>query len=107
MKISRIFFFQFIPKILVKFFCSILFGKKLNFKIFFRKEYFSVNFFQKKFFLGTLFRKFSFHDEICYWNFLILNFFFSKEKIFQNFIFFRKNVRYLGKYVMINLYAYE
>ena len=47
--------------------------------MFFRKEFFSVIFFQNKNFLGTLFRKFSFHEKICFWNFLILNYFFSKE----------------------------
>ena len=58
--------------------------------MFFRKEFFSVNFFLNKIFLDTLFRKFSFHDKICFFNFLIWNFFFSKERIFQNFNFFRK-----------------
>ena len=58
--------------------------------MFFRKEFFSVNFFRKKIFLGTLFRKFSFREKICFWNFLILNYFFSKEIIYQNFNFFRK-----------------
>ena len=43
-------------------------------------------------FLGTLFRKFSFHEKICFRNFLILNFFFSNEIIFQILIFFEKNV---------------
>ena len=53
--------------------------------MFFQKELFSVNF------LGTLFRKLSFHEKICFWNFLILNYFFSKT-IFQNFNFFRKKI---------------
>ena len=53
----------------MKFFCNILFVKKINFEIFFRKE----------FFLGTFIRKFSFHEKICFWNFLILNFFFLKD----------------------------
>ena len=56
--------------------------------MFFRKEFFSVNFFGKKIFLGTLFRKFAFHKKICFWNFLISNYFFSKEIISQNFNFF-------------------
>ena len=60
--------------------------------MFFQKEFFSVNCFQKKIFLGTLFRKFSFHEKICFWNYLILNYFFLKEIIFQNFNSFRKNV---------------
>ena len=55
----------------MKFFCNILFVKKITFKIFLK-----VNF---KIFLGTLFRKFSFHEKICFWNFLILNYFFSKK----------------------------
>ena len=58
--------------------------------MFFPKEFFSINFVRKKIFLGTLFRKFSFHEKICFWNFLILNYFFSKEIIFQNFNFFQK-----------------
>ena len=36
--------------------------------------------FRKKIFLGTLFRKFSYHEKICFWNFLILNYFFIAEK---------------------------
>ena len=60
--------------------------------MFFQKEFFSVNLFRKKIFSGTLFRKFSFHEKICFWNFLILNYFFSKEIIFQNLNFFEKNV---------------
>ena len=56
----------------------------------FRKEFFSINFFRNKFFVGTLFRKFSFHEKICFWNFSISNYFFSKEIIFQNLNFFRK-----------------
>ena len=52
----------------VKFFCNILFVKKINFEMFLQ-----VNF---EIFLGTLFRKFSFYERICFWNFLILNFFF-------------------------------
>ena len=66
----------------MQFFCNILFVKKINFEMFVRKELFSVNFFRKKIFLRTLFRKFSFHEKICFWNFLILNYFFSKEIIF-------------------------
>ena len=58
--------------------------------MFVRKEFFSVNFFRKKFFVGTLFRKFSYHEKIGFWNFLILNYFFSNEIISQNFNFFRK-----------------
>ena len=81
MKISRIFFFQFFRKNFVKFFCNIVFVKKLNFKMFFRKEFFS----------GTLFRKFSFHEKICFWNFLILNFFFNRNHV-RILIFFEKNV---------------
>ena len=42
-------------------------------------------FFRKKIFLGTLFRKFSFHEKNMYWNFLILNFFFSKKNNFSEF----------------------
>ena len=56
----------------------------------FRKEFFSVNFFWKKIFLGTLFRKFSFQEKMCFLNFLILYHFFSKEIIFQSLNFFRK-----------------
>ena len=84
----------------VRFFCNILFVKKIKFETFFRKEFFSLNFFRKEFsslnffrkkiFLPTLFRKFSFHGKMCFWNFLILNYFFSKEIIFQNFNFSRK-----------------
>ena len=92
MTISRIFFFQFFRKN-VKFFCYILFVKKINFEMFFRKEFFSVNLFWKKKISGTLFRKFSFHEKICFWNFLILKYFFSKEIIFQNFNFFRKKCK--------------
>ena len=58
--------------------------------MFFRKEFLSVNFYRKKNFLGSLFRKFCFHEKICFWNFLILNYFFSREIIFQNFNSFRK-----------------
>ena len=65
MKISKTFFFQFFRKI-VKFFCNILFVNKLNFKIFFQKEFVSVIFFRKIFFLSTLFWKFSFHEKICF-----------------------------------------
>ena len=72
----------------VQFFCNILFVKKIG-EMFFRKEFFS-KFLSKKTFLGTMFRKFSFHEKICFWNFWILNYFFSKEIIFQNFNFFRK-----------------
>ena len=39
-----------------------------------------------------MFSKFSFHEKICFWNFLILNYFFSKEIIFQNFHFFSKKM---------------
>ena len=60
--------------------------------MFFRKEYLSVNFFRTNFFIGTMFRKFSFHEKICFSNFLILNYFFSKEIIFQNINFFRKKM---------------
>ena len=60
--------------------------------MYFRKEFFSVNFFRKKIFLVTLFRKFSFYEKICFWNFSILNYFFSKEIIFQNCNFFRKKM---------------
>ena len=84
MKFSR-FFFQFFRKIFVKFLFNILFVKKINFEIFFRKEFFSVNFFRKFFFLDTLFRKFSFHEKICFWNFLILNYFFFKRNNFSEF----------------------
>ena len=63
----------------VKFICNILFVKKLNFDMLFQKEFFSVNFFRKQIFLGTLFRKFSFHEKICFWSFLILKFFFQKK----------------------------
>ena len=73
----------------MKFFCNTV-CKKVKFEMFFRKEFFSVNFFRKKIVLGTLFRKFYFHEKICFWNLLILNYFFSKEIIFQNFNFFRK-----------------
>ena len=52
----------------VQLFRNILFVKKINFEMFFRKEFFSVNFVQKKIFLGTLFRKFFFHEKICFWN---------------------------------------
>ena len=62
--------------------------------MFFRKESFSVNFFRKKNFLGTLFSKFSFHERICFWNFLILNYFFSREIIFQNFNVSRKKCQF-------------
>ena len=93
MKISRIFFFQFFRKIFVRIFCNVLTVKKINFEMFFRKEFFSVNFFRKKNFLSTLFRKFSFYEKICFWNFLILNYFFSKEIIFWNFNFFRKKCK--------------
>ena len=58
--------------------------------MFFRKEFFSVNFVRNKIFLGTLFKKFSFNEKICFWNFLILNYFFLREIIFQNFNFLRK-----------------
>ena len=47
-------------------------------------------FFRKKIFLGTLFRTFPFHEKICFWNSLILNYFFLKGIIFQNFNSFRK-----------------
>ena len=67
------------------FFCNILFVKKINFEMFFRKEFFSVNFFRKKIFLGTLFKKLSFHGKICFWNFLILNSFFFKRNNFSDF----------------------
>ena len=40
--------------------------------MFFWKEFFSVNFCQIKIFSGTLFRQFSFHEKICFRNFLIL-----------------------------------
>ena len=66
MKISRIFFFSI--------FCNILLVKKINFEMFFRKEFFSVNFFQKMFISVSSFRKFSFHEKICFWNFLIMRF---------------------------------
>ena len=55
----------------MKFFCNILFVKKINFEMFLQ-----VN---SEIFLGTLFRKFSFHEKICFWNFLILNYFFPKK----------------------------
>ena len=35
----------------VKFFCNILFVKKINFEMFFWKEFFSINFFPQKIFL--------------------------------------------------------
>ena len=54
----------------------------MNFEIFLK-----LNF---EIFLGTLFRKFSFHEKICFWNFLTLNYFFSKAIIFQNLNFFQK-----------------
>ena len=60
--------------------------------MFFRKEFFSVNFFRKQIFLGILFRKFSFHEKICFLNFLILYYFFSKEIIFQFKFFLKKRL---------------
>ena len=68
----------------MKFFCNILFVKKINFEMFLH-----VNF---EIFLGTLFRKFSFHEKIFFWNFLILNYFFPKKQFFRILIFFGKNV---------------
>ena len=37
MKISRIFFFNFFRKMFVELFCNILFIKKINFEMFFRR----------------------------------------------------------------------
>ena len=55
MKISRIFFFfNFLEKFLCNFFVIYCLEKKINFEMFFRKEFFSVNLKKKKFFLGTL-----------------------------------------------------
>ena len=87
MKISRIiFFFNFLEKIR-EIFLQYTVCKKVNFEMFFRKEFFSVNFFRNKIFLGPLFRNFSFHEKICF-DFEL--FFFSTEIILQNFNFFRK-----------------
>ena len=58
--------------------------------MFFAKRIFFRNFFSKIFFSGTLFRKFSFHERICFWNFLIFNYFFSKEMLVTNFMRFRR-----------------
>ena len=43
-------------------------------------------------FLGTLFRNFSFHEKICFWNFLILNYLFQKKSFLRILISFEKNV---------------
>ena len=52
--------------------------------------------FSKQIFLGTLFcfvfRKFSFREKICFWNFLIMNFFFFKINNFSEFLFFSKKM---------------
>ena len=90
MKISRIFFFNFLKKF-VKFFCNILFVKKINFEMFFQNEFFSVNFFRKKIFLATLFRKFFFMKKYVFGNFWFWIFFF-KTNNFSVLLFFEKNV---------------
>ena len=79
MKISRILFFLFVRKIFVKFFCNILFVKKINFEMFFRKEFFSVNFFRNKFFVGTLFRKFFFMKKYVFGTFWFWIIFFQNK----------------------------
>ena len=76
----------------MKFFCIILFVKKINFEILFRIKIFSANFFRKIFFVGTLFRKFSFREKICFLNFLISNYFFFKRNHFSEFKFFSKKM---------------
>ena len=60
--------------------------------MFFRKEFFSVNFVRKKFVIDTSFRKFSFHEKICFWTFSILNYFFFKRNHFSEFKFFSKKM---------------